>query len=558
MASVIPVSVRSVPSAALVSLVTLVGSVAAAGCGGSPPDTIVTNGKIFTADAAQPWAQALAIRGDRIVAVGDTSAIAALAGPSTRRIDAGGRTIVPGINDAHAHVDPQPLVHAVQVPNEPTAEQIAIALAAADREAAPGVPLTVQIGARIWDDGAVTRAWVDERVRARAVTLQAYTGHGLILNSAALADAGINESIADPEGGRFVRDASGRLNGRVEENAGIIVTRRLAAKVDRKARPETYRRFASDALRFGITSVHLMATGLPHAEMVTAVVDAATPLRWRILRWPIREAGGETEDSRAHLPPQPSPRVDARGMKWMLDGTPIERLAAMRQPYADRPRETGRLNFQAERVAQFVGWAYGTEDPLAVHAVGDRAIETLLSALEQAGRVETWRAKRPRIEHGDMLMPDLIPRARALGVVVVQNPAHFTLRDELMARFGPERVRSAQPMKSLLDAGIPIALGSDGPLNPFLNILFATTHPVNPREALSREQAITAYTYGSAFAEFAERDKGRLVPGALADLAMLSADVFTVPPPQMPGIVSLLTLVGGAPAHDTGLWAGSR
>jgi hypothetical protein len=292
--------------------------------------------------------------------------------------------------------------------------------------------------------------------------------------------------------------------------------------------------------------------------MVTAVVDADTPLRWRILRWPIKEAGGETQDSKPHLPPQPSRRVDARGMKWMLDGTPIERLAAVRQPYADRPQESGRLNFPAERIAQFVGWAYATEDPLAVHAVGDRAIETYLSALEHAGRVETWRAKRPRIEHGDMLMPDLIPRAAALGVVVVQNPAHFTLRDDLLARLGAERSRSVQPMKSLLDAGIPIALGSDGPINPFLNILFATTHPANPPEALSREQAVAAYTNGSAFAEFAERDKGRLMPGALADLAVLSADVFTAPPPQLPAIVSLLTLVGGMPAHDTGLWAGSR
>ena len=449
-------------------------------------------------------------------------------------------------------------MHAVPVPDEPTTAQVASALSEADQQAAPAIPLTVQIGARVWDDAEVTRAWLDARVRARPVTLEAFTGHGLILNSAALADAGIDESVADPEGGRFVRDAAGRLNGRVEENAGIIVGRHLALKVDRAARPETYRRFAAEALGFGITSVHLMANALPQAEVVTAVVDAATPLRWRILRWPLRESGGETEDSKAHVPPQPSPRVDARGMKWMIDGTPIERLAAVRQPYADRPRESGRLNYSGERIAQFVQWAYGTEDPLAVHAVGDRAIESYFAALEHAGRAETWRAKRPRLEHGDMLMPDLIVRAKALGVVVVQNPAHFTLREAMLERLGPERMQSIQPMKSLLDAGIPLALGSDGPLNPFLNILFATTHPVNPREALTREQAVAAYTSGAAFAEFAERDKGRLVVGSLADMAVLSADVFTVPPPQLPGIVSVLTVVGGQPAHDTGLWAGRR
>jgi predicted amidohydrolase YtcJ len=530
--------------------------VAAAGCGGNAPDTILINGKVFTANPMQPWAQAIAIRGDRVVGTADTATIVAMAGPSTRTIDVGGRTIIPGINDAHVHVGPRPAVHAVPVPDEPASDQVASALSAADGEAAPGIPLTVQIGARVWDDVKVTRAWLDARVKARPVTLHAFTGHGLILNSAALAEAGIDESIADPEGGRFMRDSSGRLNGRVEENAGIIVGRRLASKVDRPTRPESYRRFATEAVGFGITSVHLMANALPQAETVAAVVDAATPLRWRILRWPVKEGAGETQDSKAHLPPQPSPRVDARGMKWMLDGTPIERLAAMRQPYADRAQESGRLNFSAERIAQFVQWAYGSEDPLVVHAVGDRAIETYLAALEQAGRGETWRAKRPRLEHGDMLMPDLIARAKALGVVVVQNPAHFTLREALTERFGPERMRSIQPMKSLLDAGIPLAIGSDGLLNPFLNILFATTHPANPREALTREQAVAAYTSGSAFAEFAEREKGRLVVGSLADLAVLSADVFTVPPPQLPGIVSLLTLVGGQPAHDTGLWTG--
>ena len=533
-------------------------AVLAACASASGPDTILVNGKVFTANPAQPWAQAIAIRGDRVIAVGDTAAITALAGDGTRRIDLAGRTVIPGLNDAHVHVALGTSEHRIDGPTEPTSEQIAAALAAADQEAAPGVPLAAQIGGRVWDDPSIDRAWLDARVPGRAVTLQAYTGHGGIFNSRALADAGIDESIGDPEGGRFVRDASGKLNGRIEENALILAGRRRAATLDQTARAESYRRFAVEALQFGITSVQLMANALPHAEAVNAVVEASTPLRWRILRWPLLEAGREMQDSKTHLPPQPRPRIDARGMKWMLDGTPIERLAALRDAYADRPGETGRLNYSAERIAMFAGWAYGSEDPLAVHAVGDRAIETYLAALERAGRAETWRLKRPRLEHGDMLMPDLIPRAKALGVVVVQNPAHLMIRDDIFARLGEARAQVVQPMKSLIDAGVPLALGSDGPLNPFLNILFATTHAVNPREALSREQAVTAYTYGSAFAEFAERDKGRLMPGAFADLAVLSADVFAVPPPQLPGIVSVLTLIAGQPAHDAGLWSNSR
>lgn len=522
------------------------------------PDTILLNGKIFTASDGQPWAQAIAIRGERVVAVGDAAAIANLAGESTRRIDLGGRTVIPGINDAHAHVSPRRPVHVVAVPHEPTTAQVEAALRAADRESAPGLPLSVEIGGRVWDDGAVTRAWLDARVPARPVMLQAYTGHGLILSSAALADIGVDESIADPEGGRFDRDADGRLNGRVEENACIVVGRRQAARVSGEERTATYRAFATEAARLGITSAQAMANALPHREMVASVGAAATPLRWRILRWPLKEAGQEIADSKTHLPPQPSLRVDARGMKWMLDGTPVERLAATRAPYADRPEESGRLNYSAERIAQFVGWAYGSEDPLAVHAVGDRAIDTYLAALEKGGRAEIWRAKRPRLEHGDMLTPDLIARARALGVVVVQNPAHLMRRDELSARLGAERLQVVQPMRSLLAAGVPLALGSDGPLSPFLNILFATTHAVRPAEALTREEAVTAYTRGAAYAEFSDREKGQIAVGMLADIAVLSADVFTVSPDQLPAIQSLLTLVGGAPAHDAGLWSQGR
>jgi predicted amidohydrolase YtcJ len=526
------------------------------GCAGTAPgpDTILINGKIFTANTEQPWVQAVAITGDRITAAGDTASIETAAGASTRRIDLGGRTVVPGFNDAHAHVDSTIEMHEVPLSQEPTTAEVAAALKTALESARPGVPIRVQIGGTVWDDAAVTRWWLDAFSPTQPLMLSAWSGHGEIVNSATLALAGIDESTPDPEGGRFQRDAEGRLNGRAEEYADLLITRRLSAKLAADRRPEAYRRFSSEAARLGITSVQAMAHGGLHKDAVADVVAADSPLRWRVIRWPMRVGGGETSDSKTHLPPQPSPRVDARGMKWMLDGTPIERLAAMRQPYADRASEQGRINFNDDRIQQFVGWAYGSEDPLAVHAVGDRTIETLLSALERGGRPEVWQRKRPRLEHGDMLMPDLMPRARALGIVVVQNPSHLMLRETLEARLGAERLAMTQPMKSLLQNGIRLAIGSDGPLNPFLNIMFATIHAVNPPERLTREEAVTAYTYGSAYAEFTEREKGRLVPGALADLAVLSADLFSVPPEQLPSLHSVLTLIGGQPVHNGGLW----
>jgi predicted amidohydrolase YtcJ len=151
-----------------------------------------------------------------------------------------------------------------------------------------------------------------------------------------------------------------------------------------------------------------------------------------------------------------------------------------------------------------------------------------------------------RFEHGDGILPNLIPRVKALGVIVVQNPSHLDL-SELRAH---TQLDSSQPLRSLLAAGIPVALGSDGPMNPYLNIALACEHPDRPSEALTREQAVVAYTLTSAYAEFAESDKGTLVSGKLADLAVLSQDIFTVPHQQLRQTVSILTMVGGAIVYD--------
>ena len=196
------------------------------------------------------------------------------------------------------------------------------------------------------------------------------------------------------------------------------------------------------------------------------------------------------------------------GRKWILDGTPIERLAATRRPYADRPAWTGRLDFPPEEVRAAVERARRDREQVMFHVVGDAAAAAALSALEASGGPEVWRPLRPRFEHGDGLAPDLVARAAALGRDGGAEPAHFTIPEAMFARFGYENMAGYQPMKSLLAAGVPLALGSDGPPSPFLNILFAVTHPTSRREALTREQAIAAYTRGSAFAEFSGDGEG--------------------------------------------------
>lgn len=524
-------------------------SVACVGVRG--PDTILVNGKIFTADAAKPYVQALAIRGDRVTAVGDTTAIGLLATSNTRRIDLGGRTVVPGFNDAHTHIAIAPPAERLALPFDPSIDQVAAALRAQVASTPEGRWIQGEFGDAAWSRPSFTRAWLDTFAPSHPVWLRAFTGHGSLFNSTALALIGLDERTPAIDGGVAVHDVNGQLNGRLEEYTESYAAMRIAHMTEPDDVARLYRRYAADARTFGITSTQLLGDYLAAADASKALVSADVPMRWRYFRFPI-VMDGTTFDSKPPLPPQPTAMIDMRGMKWILDGTPIERLAFHRAPYADAPGASGRLNFTRDRIDQFVGWAYGSEDPLAVHAFGDGAIEAYVSAVERTGRPEVWQQKRPRIEHADMLAPDLIPRVKAMGMVVVQNPTHFTFPEVFLARYGKERMAWMQPMKSLIDAGIPVAIGSDGPMNPFVNIMAAASHPANPREALTREQAVIAYTATAAFAEFREREKGQLAVGMLADLAVLSADLFSVPAAELEQIRSVLTMVGGRVVHQTG------
>jgi predicted amidohydrolase YtcJ len=191
-----------------------------------------------------------------------------------------------------------------------------------------------------------------------------------------------------------------------------------------------------------------------------------------------------------------TPRRDLGQTKWVLDGTPIERLMFLREPYSDRRETPGRLNFPAEDVTGFLRRAFAVREQPMFHAVGDAAIDTVLNGLERTGG-DSWQPLRPRIEHGDMLEPSHFDRAKRLGVVVVQNPSHFMLPAFMRKRLG-DRVGRVTMMKSMIGGDVTVALGSDGPLNPYLNLMFATINANHPVEAMTREQAVTAYTLGSA------------------------------------------------------------
>ena len=184
-----------------------------------------------------------------------------------------------------------------------------------------------------------------------------------------------------------------------------------------------------------------------------------------------------------------------------------------------------------------------------LHAVGDGAIAAVLDALDDTGG-ERWKPLRPRIEHADMVQAADFARAARMGVTIVQNPSHFMIAPLLQERLGSARVARTDQIKATIAAGVPFAIGSDGLLNPFLNIMFAAINPTNPSQAITVEQAVAAYTRGSAAAEFAERQKGTIAPGMLADVALLSQDIFKIPITDLPRTTSVLTIVNGRVVHE--------
>lgn len=293
-----------------------------------------------------------------------------------------------------------------------------------------------------------------------------------------------------------------------------------------------------------------MASNISPERCAALFERVPPPIRVRVMPFGLMDEHGritnEGRVSNLHL----SPLVTVTGTKWLLDGTPIEHSAAMRQPYADRPSTSGELDFSEKEMETMLRESLQRNEQLMVHVVGDRTIETFLNAMEATGGEKVWAKHRVRLEHGDGLMPDLVPRAKRLGVIVVQNPTHFTLGELFVKRFGEKRSQMLLPVRSLLEAGIPVALGSDGPMNPFLKIMLAASHPGNPKEAITREQSIIAYTLTSAHAEFAEKDKGSLKPGKLADLAVLSQDIIKVPAGDLPKTESVLIMVGGKAVYD--------
>jgi predicted amidohydrolase YtcJ len=536
------------------------------------PDSILFNGKIFTSNEAHPYAQAIAIRGERISAVGDSEIIKGLAGRNTKLLDLGGRTVIPGINDAHYHlwVTPKDELDLDLKTANPSLYEISAAIASAIPKAQAGTIIVGEIGESAYFDTALNRTLLDKWSPHSSVVLFTVSAHAAILNSPALTRFNIHDGDADPMGGRYERSSDGRLTGVLREYAALSIEHDIGGGSDGFVLKELGS-ILSQAAKSGVTTIQDMSGDLTPEHCLALLSQIPSPIRIRIIRMPASTSRGRTVDEGLSVLHIHSGLVSVSGTKWMLDGTPLEGTFAARQAQAklfaeinhpetsvnsmaplERFLATQQLTFPREQVTAMLDESLKVDDQLLVHVNGYPAAKSMLDAMEADGGIEVWGGRRVRFEHGHGLFADLIPRVKRLGVIVVQNPRQLAWKKHFTHDLG---FVQAQPLKTLLSAGIPVALGSDlaGDVNPFLDIMLATTHPDSPAEAITREQAVIAYTLTSAYAEFSEKEKGSIEPGKLADLAVLSQDIFTVPPGDLPKTQSVLTMVGGKAVYDAGV-----
>jgi predicted amidohydrolase YtcJ len=523
--------------------------------------TVYLNGKIFTADPAAPWAQALAVEGGVIIAVGDNDRIGPLANGGARVIDLQQRTLIPGLNDSHVHVV-VPLGEYLNAPSflpgpGPTLPEVLATLQSGASATPPGSWLFMFVGTGLSEDPTADRFALDTVSQDHPVALFAWWGHGIWLNSRAMAVLGIADEQPDPFGGFYERVVGTQvLTGVAHEYAEFLIRRGLLDLLPDEAIVAQYQAFAGDALRYGFTTLQDMAVGLTRDRTLAVLGAANLPLRVRSICFPL----DPTESCEVNG--DAGPLVTPSGVKYISDGTPIERLAFLEGFYADRPGFSGTFDL-GDALPGILGAALGRPprtNQLLFHAVGDGAVDRVLDGLSATGGPDAWSNRRIRIEHGDLLFPPSYARARDLGVVIVQNPTHLALTGVFAQRFDASTFAQLEPLRSLLEQGIPLALGTDGighPFNPFLDIFLAAIHPTHPSEALTVEQAVTAYTRGSAYAEFEENRKGMLAPGYRADLAVLSQDIFSAPLFLIPATESVLTVVGGEVAWDAGVLTSS-
>jgi hypothetical protein len=497
-------------------------------------DIIFTNGKIFTANKKQLYVQALAVKGNKILATGTNAAIKKLSSAKTKKIDLNGKTVVPGFNDQHDHfafaISAAPHTFDRVEFSVPGLSKAAVldSIARLLVNAKPSQWIEGKIGTTIFSDTSMRRS-LDSIAPDNPVLLQVMWGHGIVTNLKGLQAAGLSDGVKDPVGGWYERNSDGNISG-VQQNAEEPF--RIAINV---SYPEAIIRpmeeFSQEQLRGGITSTLLMATGFTHSLVTSTLQHANIPQRLRIVAWPRSTPDGRQTFEWPLAKTQPTPTSTISGIKYVIDGTPFEGNSLRSKPYHHRGNGNGRLNYPLDTLRQIIREALDTKRQLLMHITGDSSFGIVLNLIRESGTAAQWQPLRVRIEHNDVGNPTKKQRKiiKDYGIMMMHTP----------------KFAIYSPLHSLMSDGILVGISPDGTTNPFWDMMMVISQQVNPSENISIEQAVIAYTKTNAFAEFKEREKGMLVKGMLADLAVLSQDIFTIPSQRLPATKSVLTMIDG-------------
>ena len=496
----------------------------------------MVGGTILTMDEEAPAATALAVVRGRIMAVGSDADIRQLVGPRTRVIELSGRGVTPGLVDSHAHLlGLGTALDSVDLRGAKSAKEAADRAAAAARDRPAGEWVT----GRGWDQNLwqpqvfPTRSPLDDRVPEHPVALRRVDGHALWANTRALELSGVDKDTPEPAGGKIERDAAGRPTGVLVDAAMDLVESHIPeapTAVKRRRILAASRR----ALAAGITGVHEMGIGLDTADLYRTLADEGRlPIRIYAFLSGSPKLVDRLGDMVIEVDRDGTEMFIARAVKLFSDGALGSRGAALIEPYSDDPDNRGLWITSAEDLKKAAVIAAKSGWQLGIHAIGDAANRAVLDAYAAARAVDSEADLRFRVEHAQVLSPADIPRFSELGVIASMQPTHCT-SDMPWAgdRLGPERLDGAYAWRSLLDAGAHIAAGSDFPVeevSPLLGIYAATTRqdaggkPAggwNPREKMTLEEAVRAFTVESAYASFAEASRGKLRRGYVADITV--------------------------------------
>lgn len=527
-----------------VFLLTLLSLLIMKGLCAQTADLILTNGKIFTSDSAQLYVQALAIKGNKILAVGKNSTIEKLASAKTKKIDLKGKTVVPGFNDQHDHGGGgDVLIYNYQEMNVqgPTKAAVLDSLALLLPRAKLGQWIAGMIGTTVFHDTSMRRS-LDSIAPNNPVSLQNWWGHGIVTNKKGLEAAGLNDNLKDPVGGWYERNAEGNVAA-VQQNAQapfwITIT-----KSNPDAAVRGMEAFGQEQLRGGITSTLFMGSGFTHSLATQVLQRASIPQRLRLVAWPRSTPEGRQTAEWPVAESHPTPTSTISGIKYVIDGTPFEGNALRSKPYHSRSNGNGRLNYPPDTLRQIFREALTTRRQLLMHITADSSFGIVLKLMAETGTAEQWRPLRVRIEHNTVGNPSKEQRKqlRDYGILMMHTP-----------KYG-----HGSPVRSLLADGVLVGISPDGTTNPFFEIFTMTSQQSDPKENITVQQAVTAFTRTNAFAEFREKEKGTLTRGKLADLAVLSQDIFTIPAQQLMGTHSVLTMIDGKVVYQADEFKASK